>query len=340
MKNIVILSILVLFVASCKQSIETTKEDLAHADSLLKIIKSPELEAVNKKILENPNDPLLYNERATIYLKFKQFEDAVNDTKRSLRIDSTIAETYLIEADVFFAANETRKAKELLEKIVRKFPKNTDGLLKLGELFFFVKQYDNAFVKINEALKVDENLAKAYYLKGSIYKEIGDTAKAVSSLETTIEQDNKNLAAFLDLGIIYANRKNPVALEYYNNALAINPVSVEVLYAKAKYLQDTNKPDEAIFEYNKILTVDSLYKNAYYNIGAIELDVKENAKSALTYFTKAINVDAKYAEAYFARGVCYHILNDKNNAYADLNMCLQLKPNYEPAIDEINSLGK
>ena len=202
MKNIVILSILVLFVASCKQSIETTKEDVAHADSLLKIIKSPELEAVNKKILENPNDPLLYNERATIYLKFKQFEDAVNDTKRSLRIDSTIAETYLIEADVFFAANETRKAKELLEIIVRKFPKNTDGLLKLGELYFFVKQYDNAFVKINDALKVDENLAKAYYLKGSIYKEIGDTAKAVSSLETAIDQDNKNLGAFLDLGLI------------------------------------------------------------------------------------------------------------------------------------------
>jgi len=91
--------------------------------------------------------------------------------------------------------------------VVKKFPENTDGLLKLGELYFFVKQYENAFAKINQALKINENLAKAYYLKGNIYKEIGDTAKAISSLETAIEQDNKNYGAFLDLGLIYAAKK-------------------------------------------------------------------------------------------------------------------------------------
>ena len=97
---------------------------------------------------------------------------------------------------------------------MKKFPENTEGLLKLGELYYFVKQYENAFAKINQALKVNENLAKAYYLKGSIYREIGDTGKAISSLETTIEQDNKNYGAFLDLGIIYGAKKNPLAFQY------------------------------------------------------------------------------------------------------------------------------
>lgn len=332
--------IAICFLISCNSSKENTKEDIAHADSLLKILKSPELEAINKKILENPNDALLYNERAYIYLKYKQTEDAMNDAKRSLRMDSNNVNSYLLEADIFFSVNETHSAKDVLDKIILKFPKNTDALLKLGELLYFVKQYELAFAKINDALKINPNLSKAYYLKGSMYKETGDTAKAVSSLETAIEQDNKNFGAFLDLGLIYAKRKNSVALEYYDNALTINPNSIEALYAKAKLFQDINKTNEAVVIYNRILKIDSLHKNSIYNLGAIELGINNNVDNALNYFTKAINADAKYAEAYYARGVCYQQLKDKNNAYADFSMCLQLKPNYEPAIEGLNSLGK
>lgn len=341
LKNIIIfsaLSVLTVSFVACKQNTDTLVENTAHTDSLMKVINSPELKAINEKILENPNDANLYNERAKLYLKFEQLEDAISDAKRAIRIDSANAEYYMTEADVFFAGNRTRNAKDVLELIVKKFPTNTDGLLKLAELYYFVKQYDNAFEKINQALKINENLAKAYYLKGSIYKEVGDTAKAISSLETALEQDNKNYNAFLDLGIIYAARKNGIALEYYNNALSINPTSTEALYAKARLLQDINKGDEALVIYEQILKSDSVHIYSIFNIGAIQLDAKKDAKKALEYFTKAININPKYAEAYFARGACYQVLKDKNNAIADYKMCLQLKPNYELAIDGLNSI--
>lgn len=330
----------VMSFSSCKETGEHTEANDHRADSLMKALNSPELTAVNKKILDKPDDASLYNERAKIYLKLKQFEDAINDTKRSIRIDSTNAAYYLTEADVFFASNQTRNAKDVLELVVKRFPQNTEGLLKLAELLYFVKQYDPAFEKINTALKIDQHLAKAYYLKGSIYKEVGDTAKAISSLQTTIDQDNRHYGAFLDLGLIYAARKNSIALEYYNNAISINPTNPEALYAKAKLLQDLSRMDEAVATYNQILKTDSTHVFSLYNLGAIELDQKKDVKKALEYFTKAINANPKYGEAYFARGVCYQELNDKNNAYADYNMCLQLKPNYEPAIDALNSLGK
>ena len=325
---------------SCKPSGADIQENTAHTDSIFKVINAPELKAVNQKIIESPNDGYLYIERAKLYLKYKQLEDAINDAKRAIRIDSTQAEFYITQADIFFAANETKNCKDVLEKVVAKFPTNTDGLLKLGELFYFVKQYEYAFAKINQALKINPNLAKAYYLKGNIYKETGDTAKAISSLETAIEQDNKNYGAFLDLGLIYASRKNGIALEYYDNAININPVSSEALYAKAKLLQDIDKIDESIIIYNRILHNDSLHAFSLYNLGAIELEHHKNADKALSYFNKAISANPKYAEAYFARGVCYQELKDKNNAMADYSMCLQLKPNYLPAVEAINEMGK
>ncbi len=338
--SILFFTLIVFFLNSCKSGEEKLTENVAHTDSLYKIINAPELKAVNQKIMENPNDASLYNERAKIYLKYKQLEDAINDAKRSIRMDSTNANFYLTQADVFFAANETKNCKDVLEKVVVKFPTNTDGLLKLGELFYFVKQYEYAFAKINQALKVNENLAKAYYLKGNIYKEIGDTAKAISSLETAIEQDNKNYGAFLDLGLIYASRKNGIALEYYENAIAINPNSVEALYAKAKLLQDLSKIDAAIVIYKRILSIDSLHMFSLYNLGAIELEKNNDATKAFDYFSKAISANPKYAEAYYARGVCYQELNDKNNAMADFSMCLNLKPNYLPAVESINTINK
>ncbi len=340
MRKIILPLVISMFLFSCKQKQEDISENSQRTDSLLKIINLPELAALNKKILDNPDDASLYNERAKIYLQFKQFEEAINDSKRSIRLDSTNATFYLTEADVFFAANETRNAKDLLEQVVKKFPENTDGLLKLGELYYFVKQYENAFSKINQALKINENLAKAYYLKGNIYKEIGDTAKAISSLETAIEQDNKNAGVFLDLGLIYAAKKNALAFEYYDNAIKLDPSNIEALYAKAKLFQDINQIKDAVLIYNQILKNNSTHIYSIYNLGAIEFGINKNPQKALDYFTKAININPKYAEAYFARGVCYQELNDKNNASADYQMCLQLIPNYEPAIEGLNSLNK
>lgn len=325
---------------SCKPSPEMSVEDNARTDSLMNVLNSPELKSINQKLLHNPNDAHLYIERAKLYLQLKQLEEAINDTRRALSIDTTNADFYLTQADIFFAANETRNAKEVLEKIVKKFPENTDGLLKLAELLYFVKQYDKAFANINKALKLDETIAKAYYLKGSMYKELGDTTKAVSSLETAIEQDNRHYGAFLDLGLIYAARKNTLAFEYYDNALAIKPLSTEALYAKAKLLQDLDKVEEAIGYYQRILTIDSLHTYSLYNLGALELNFKKNTTKAATFFTKAITINPTYAEAYFARGVCYQELKENQKAYQDYNTCLQLKPNYGPAVEGLNSLGK
>lgn len=326
-------------ITSCKSSIND-KENQQRADSLLAIINTPELKAINAQIIENPNDASLYNERAKIYLKHKQLIDAINDAKRSIRLDSSNADFYITEADVFFAANETKNCKDVLEKVAIKFPTNTEGLLKLGELYYFVKQYENAFVKINQALKINENIAKAYFLKGDIYKELGDTTKSISSYETAIEQDNRHYNAFLNLGIIYATRKNPIAFEYYDNALNVKPNSVEVLYAKAKLLQDLKRIPEAIAQYETLLKIDASHASSLYNLGAIELEHHQDANKALAYFSKAIEAQPKYAEAYFARAVCHQELKDKDNAVADYNICLQLKPNFQPAVEALNEIEK
>jgi tetratricopeptide (TPR) repeat protein len=315
---------------SCRESIET-KEEVEKADSLSIKLNSPELKALNAQLLKDPSNPELYNKRCQLYIQYKQFEVAIGDAKRAIRLDSSKADYFITLADVYFAQNKTRQTKDILERLAIKFPESTETLMKLSELFFIVKQYQKAIETINKALRINENIANAYYLKGSIYRESGDTGKAISSLETAVEQDNNFADAYYDLGVIFASRKNPLAFDYYKNTLRINPNYMDAYYAKAKLLQDLEKYDEAIAEYVSLLNKDKTYNQANYNLGAIYLDIKKDYKKAIDYFTKAIELNNQWPNAYFARGYCYAQLGDKENAISDYKKCLSIDEDFSEA---------
>lgn len=339
-KQILISGVVVFLLGFFSCNNKPSDEEAAYkkADSLSIKLNSPELKAANAELLKDPSNAALYNKRALVYLRLKEFPEAENDVWRAIKIDSTQAEYYLTLVDIYFSANKTRDSKELLESTAKKFPENIESLLKLAELYFLVKRYQEGIEYANKALKINENLAKAYYIKGSIYRESGDTSRAISSLQTAVEQNNKYVDAFYDLGILYAGRKNPIAIEYYNNVLQLEPDHKNTLYAKAKLYQDLNKINEALEQYEAIVKTDNTCYNCYYNMGAISLEIKKDPKEALKAFTKAIEINPNYVEAYFARGYTYSKLKDKESAKADYTMCLKIVPNYDPAIEELNNL--
>ena len=339
--NLFLVSTAVFLFFACQNS-NVSKEEISsqnkHSDSISIQLNSKELKWVNGELVGDPNNPELYNKRAKIYLGLEQLEEALADCKLVLKLDSTEAAYYLTLIDVYFAQNNTRLAKETLLKVEKKFPENTETLLKLAELYYLVRQYQNAITYVNKALKIDESLAKGYYLKGSIYRESGDTSLAISSLETAIEQDNRFEDAFYDLGVVYAARKNPLALQYYTNTLRINPDNQNALYARARYYQSSGETEKAIIEYKNMVSKVKSCDQCYYNLGAIYFGLKNNPDLAIDYFTKAIEVNPNYLEAYFARAFTYAKQKNNASAKADYNMCLKLQPDYEDAINGLNEL--
>src|SRR6478752_5313612 len=133
--------LILLSFTSCKNNSAETEELNKKADSLSLKLNSPELKAVNAELIADPNNASLYNKRAKVYQSLKEFPEAVNDSKRAIRLDSTNASFYLTLADTYFAQNNTRLSKELLEITARKFPENIETLLKLAELYYLVQKY-------------------------------------------------------------------------------------------------------------------------------------------------------------------------------------------------------
>ncbi|GIV27015.1 MAG: hypothetical protein KatS3mg027_0829 [Bacteroidia bacterium] len=332
--------LLPLIFIQCQQNASLSEKEKNLQDSLQKVLKNPKLDSINKKLLENPNNDSLYRERAMLMIKERQFDIAINDCKRAIKIDSQNVKSHLLLADVYFAANKTKLSKDKLEEIIQRFPNHTEAYLKLGELYYLVKQYEKAIEYVNKALKIDETLAKGYFIKGNVYKESGDTNKAISSYQTAVEQDPQMVDAYIDLGVLYAARNNTLALQYYNNALKLEPKNSIALYDKAFFFQQIGNADSAITLYQHILKLYPNSPQVLYNLGAIEFALKKNPQKAIEYFTQAIQQNPDYAEAYYARAIVKIELKKKAEAIADLKECLKHKTNFSPAIEELNNLEK
>lgn len=141
----------------------------------------------------------------------------------------------------------------------------------------------------------------------------------------------------MQLGLLCAAKYNKLAVDYYKNAIRIQPKSVEAWYGLGKYYQDIGDWNNAIKTYDQLLLFDN-NKNALYNIGVIYLVGTKAYNKAVEYFTAAINADPKYTEAYYGRGVTYQTMGDNKKAAADFQACLSINPDYQPAITALNKL--
>ncbi len=289
---------------------------------------------LNDEIAANPNRAELLFERGQIFIQRNVLNQAYTDLNRACEIDSTNTEYLMVLADVAFKTYQIKRASDAFEKVVKLDPKNKDAYLKLAELYFYVRGYQKSLLYSNEALKLDKNLVRAYYLRGFAYKEMGDTAKAVSSFNTVIDLQN-DYDAYIQLGNIYAVRNNPLAEQYYNNALKVQPASTEALYNRGLYFQNKGEVGKAVADYNSILKIDPNYSDAYFNLGYINSVMSANYKEAIKFYSEAIRTNDQYAEAFFNRGVCYEKLGDKAAAQKDFTSTLSISPAYKAAADKL-----
>ena len=300
--------------------------EVAHKENISNENLPQEITTLNEKIIKNPQEAELYYQRAKYYFEKKDFVLATADINQSLKYDSTKSNYYLLLSDLYFVQNKTSKSKESLERVLSLDSKNIDALLKLAELYFYVQKHQQSIEYIDKVLLIDQYVSKAYFLKGMNFKEMGDTARAISSMQTAVEQDPQYYSAFIQLGILYASKKNPLALEYYQNAIKINSASLEAFYGKAKFYQDMNQWNKAVSAYEELLQIDPEYKSGLYNLGVIYLLHLKLYEKAINYFNQAIASDPKYAEAYYARATCYQLKGDKSKAAEDFKIAQKINP--------------
>lgn len=331
----------VILLSACRNGTNQTQVMVQHKDSIISKTAdtiTPKINLLSQRIASNPKDDNSYWMRGVMEAAQKKNGQALTDYTQAIKLDSTKAIYYYSLADLDFTIGHTRDSKDAFEKCISLDPKNTDALLRLGELYFYVKKYPEAFELINKALKVNKYIGKAYFLKGLIYLENHDTVKAISSMQTAVEQDTKYYDAYIQLGLVFTHKGNPLALDYFNDAINLRPNQIEAYYDKGMFYQLGQDYDDAIKTYHEILQIDSTYKYVLYNLGYIYYVHNPDYKQSIVYFDKAVRSDTTYAMAYFGRGNCYEQLGQPEKALLDYSHAVYLNPGFNAASQAFKEL--
>jgi len=324
---------LFLLLVSCQPKENNTGNDSKSE------VKKDEFVLLNEQIAANPGNAELYYKRSQAFMQKKNIRQAFDDISKAVSLDTTKADYYLQLADISFKGLQIQRSVDSFKKAIALDPKNKETHLKLSELYLYIKAYPQCLAEANEALMIDKNIAKAYFIKGFAYKETADTPKAVSSFQTVVELQSDYYDAYIQLGNIEAARKNKIALQYYNNALRIQPSSTEALYNRGLLYQNTGEIEKAVEDYKSILKINTNYEDAHYNLGYIDFAYKKDYKSAITHFTDAIRVNNQYAEAFYNRGVAYEFSGDKKNAEKDYRQALSIVPTFKQAKERLKGIN-
>jgi tetratricopeptide (TPR) repeat protein len=321
----------VLFLASCGPGKD--KGPLSAADSLQAVLAK-----LNEDIADDPGNAVLYHERARFYMGDQSFDKALTDTRKAITLDERNPALYVTLSDIYLFTGQPESSSEALNKAYALEPQNNAVLLKLAKLSLIMKDYPKTFEYVNQSLAVKKINPQAYFTRANALLEQGDTTHAVGDLMLAVDQDQGYFEAYVQLGDLYALKNDPMTSAYYNNALNVRPASRETLYKLGMYYQENGQFEKAVQTYQRIMQVDSTFRNAPYNIGYIYLVYLNDFGKATGFFTKAIEIDPEYFEAWYNRGYAYELLGNTEDAYRDYRQTLKIRVNYSKAVDALNRL--
>ena len=337
------------------------------------------LQAINKRIADEPGNYKNYLDRAKYYGDKGQFDLAHRDIDRAIKTDSTKSEVYFYKGELYWKqlnfapAQDDKYIKMAYDEYCNCLDKDSLNIqchLKKAGIDIAQNQYDMANAHLNKVLMIDERVAEAYYLRGRLYKSKIDTVPekskpnkvvkydpefynanlelAKSSYTTAIEVDPNYYDAYIELGLLYSDARSDLAKEYFNSAISIRPQSVEAWYGKAIFLQQTGYKDksryvEAMLCYDSILAINPSFFASHFNKGYIYLEYLQDYQNGADCFSKAIELQPSYAQAYYNRGFCYESMDNLSAAEKDFRSALSYAPQYTAAakaLDRVLRGGK
>jgi tetratricopeptide (TPR) repeat protein len=191
----------------------------------------------------------------------------------------------------------------------------------------------------------------------------GEPSVARACLLSLWPQHPRSYALAFGMGVTYAIQgTHNKALEWFDQAIAINPYGIEAHYNKACAHQKQyelvecarayqkvitlGSPDDlevsqarsfiadmtkTIFKHEGLLLEDYLISNEHFN-HAFELMENNEWQRALKSFRASAALHERNASCHGNMGICLAHLGQKAAALAELNRALEINPSYEPAL--------
>lgn len=291
--------------SSCRSKEESADDQIVSAKTVRELTPAEQVRELTASIERDPQNAALYGRRARLYLQMGNGPLAVPDAEQLLKLDGPKAANYLLRAQALRAVG---KVKEALADCTQAEQMGYDGPelpLLQGEIFYILRKYQESIDYLNRALQKSQFEEKAYYYKGMVYAETGDTLRAISSLQTAVEQSPQFADAINQLAAIYNAKKDyATARTYLLSGMRARPDDGFLYFNLGNNILLQNLPDSALKMFTKATQIDSSLYLAHYNAAVLHYkrdefaDVVRHLRAVLRHTDKLPSTRLLLADSY------------------------------------------
>ena len=221
---------------------------------------------------------------------------------------------------------------------VAKYP---DSLLLTQKLIGYYSEngnYDTALAIADRAIAKNPDVVELWDIKATLHFENGDTTNAIKAFENAV--NIYPLPEYIiSLGTLYAQTKNPKAIEVANALLLSNKAKAEkeAMFIKGLYYNYTGNKSKAINYFDSSIHLDYNYMFAYRE-KAIALYDQKKYDEAVQVLIKAVTVQNNFDEGYYWLGMCYEKLKKPAEAIQSYQTALLYDKDFVEAKEALKRL--
>jgi serine/threonine protein kinase/Flp pilus assembly protein TadD len=209
--------------------------------------------AFQKAVAANPYNWSNHIALGNAYLELGDNSKAIPEFQKVVEISGDMPLGYEGIGNVFLREGKWSEAIPQYQKAISLAP-NAYSYSNLGTAYFWLKNYDQSTKMYEKAVEMTPNneeflgnLGDSYRWSGHSDQASAAYAKAISLAFQQLQVNPRSATIMGDLGLLYAKKGDVTnALQYTNQARAINPDDVQLIYSEAQVKTLIGKPDEAL----------------------------------------------------------------------------------------------
>lgn len=205
----------------------------------------------------------------------------------------------MLVVEINIAAKNTKKAKDMLLKILEKDGENYEAHSKLAQIYELEGGMRKAIDEYVQCIDLNKQDYDSYYKVAYLLSELDRKDEAIEMYNNLLNNKSDYYQATIDLGeLLIEKDMYKEAANIYLEALKDNPASYELNYNLGIVYTMLNDFKSAKEFYEKAAQINSLAHNPKYCLAEIALLYKELQK-AEEYFSMLVDDEELSADCYF-----------------------------------------
>ena len=210
-------------------------------------------------------------------------------------------------------------------------PATVNGWLEQGRLHQREGRLVEAEAAYRQALGLAPHHAETLHLLGLVTYRLQRLQESLDYLRAAVERDASSPVYWFNFGVVLQKAGQPMdAVAAYEKAITLNPRYLEAYGNLGNVLRETGNLSGAVSAYQQALRLNPSQADTHNNLGVAKKELGLS-QEAIACYRKALELKPTHAEAYNNLGLALMEVGTLHDAVAAFQQALALLPGYHSA---------